>query len=86
MDIKGTYTTRSKLADDLKELDFSVSSGSRAIEDIARNVDQLAELHTNLETGREELEEVCVFVNKLKLNLLIKEVPMRVFLRGGGHH
>ena len=44
------------MAEEIKELDFS--SGPKAIEDIERNVEQFENLHTDLDGGRTELEEV----------------------------
>ena len=52
------FPFRSTVEEELKELDFSMASGTRTIEDISRNVEQLAQLHENLEGGREELDEV----------------------------
>ena len=46
------------MAEEIKELDFSVSSGTKAVEDIERNVEQFGNLHSDLDGGRVELEEV----------------------------
>ena len=43
------------MAEDIKELDFS---NNKAIEDIDRNVEQFSNLHSDLDGGRNELDEV----------------------------
>ncbi|KAL5267409.1 hypothetical protein ACHWQZ_G004450 [Mnemiopsis leidyi] len=48
-------TKWSIVAEDIKELDFS---NNKAIEDIDRNVEQFSNLHSDLDGGRNELDEI----------------------------